>query len=340
VQVPPLQSTETIVRTILPALKTFPTNEVAIVGCHATGLARRSCEYDLLVINRDPIPEKVVRIEDSYAHIIFRKEAEVRQPEPELSITLATAVPLRDNSLLLASAISDSRLNYRESCNTLLELYLASSLKAVGRVDDLLAAGETREADFWLVSAAYDYAYAELLNFGVVPAPSHLLKQMKTTPRRRGRSFQSWTSAAGLELSSRAACENRLEALSIVYDVLRTSDASLDMLPQLGRYKDAQAFNVLKLKAEELIQSIQSVDCFSYLGREMVRSVVDLYSLHASRLSKAKDYNTTIRDLTIGEDRLISEEVLRSLGLVRSPEMLKDANAALKTAVSVLAKKI
>lgn len=339
-QVPPLQSTDTIVRTILPALKTFPTNEVAIVGCHATGQARRSCEYDLLVISRDPIPEKVVGIDDSYAHVIFRKEAEVKQPGPELSVALATAVPLRDNSLLLASAISDCRRNYRESCGALMELHLASSLKAVGRVDDLLTGEQVREADFWLVSGAYDFSYAELLNSGVVPAPSHLLRQMKTLPKRRGKSFQAWASAAGLELSSRASCENRLEALSIVYDVLRTSEASLDLLPQLGRYKDADAFDVLKLKAEELIQSIQSVDCFSYLGKEMVRGMVDLYSLHAGRISKARDYNTTIRDLTIGEDRLISEEVLRSLGLVRSSEMLKDANAQLKTAVSALAKKI
>jgi hypothetical protein len=336
----PLQSTETIVKTILPALKTFPTNEIAIIGCHSSSLARRSCEYDLLVISRDPIPEKFVSIADSYAEIMFRNEKEVRQPAPELAVTLASAVPLRDNSLLLASAISDCRRKYGANCASLLEAHLASSLKAVGRVDELLAANEAREADFWLLSAACEYAYAELLNSDIVPAPSHLLSQIKSVPKKKGVSFKSWADASGLELASRAACENRLEALSVVYDVLRTSAGSTETLPRLGKYADAEAFGLLRLKAEELIGSMQSVECFCYLGTETVRSVLDLYSLHAARLSKEKDYTKTIRDLTVGKDRLISEEVLKSLGLVRAPEVLRVATDELKAAVSALAKKI
>jgi len=336
----PLQSTDTIVKTILPALKTFPTNEIAIIGCHAAGLARRACEYDLLVISRDPIPEKFVSVGESYAELMFRNEREVRQPAPDLAVALASAVPLRDNSLLLASTISESRRNYTLNCTSLMEVRLASALKAVGRVDELLATGEAREADFWLLSAASDYACAELLNSQIVPAPSHLLAQIKSIPKDRGVSFKSWADASGLELASRVSCENRLESLSVVYDVLRTSPASVEVFPQLGRYRDAEAFNLLHFKAEELILSMQSVECFSYLGTETVRSILDLYSLHASRLAKEKDYTSTIRDLTVGKDRLISEEVLKSLGLLRSQEMLRSATDELKTAVSALAKKI
>ena len=336
----PLRSIDAIVKTITPALRTFPTNEIAIVGCHATNLARPSCEYDLLVISRDPIPEKVVGVEGSYAKLIFRNEFQVREPGPELAIALASAVPLRDNSLLLAAAVSDCRRNFSANCATLMESHLASSLKAVSRVDELLAADEVREADFWLLSAAYEFAFAELLSCEVVPAPSHLLMQMKGLPARRGGSFRAWADASGLELASRASCENRLESLSIIYDVLKTSAPSIEVLPETGRYQDAEAFVVVKLKADELIRAMQSVDCYSFLGWEAVRSVADLYSLHASRLSMPKDYISTIRDLTVGKDRLISEEVLKSLGLVRPAEMLRTAANELKSSVGALAKKI
>jgi len=321
-------------------MKTYPTNEIAIIGCHSSGSARRSCEYDLLVISRDPISEKFVKVGDSFAELIFRNEREVRQPLPELALSLASAVPLRDNSLLLLSSISECRRNFSANCAALMETRLASSLKAVGRVDELLAADETVDADFWLLSAACDYAYAELLNSEMVPAPSHLLSQIKSIPKGKRVSFKSWADASGLELASRASCENRLESLSVVYDVLRTTSASVEVLPQLGRYKDAEAFTLLEMKAGELMDSMQSVECFSYLGTETVRSVIDLYSLHASNLEMAKDYTNTIRDLAFGKDRLISEEVLRSLGLVRSSQMLRDAAVGLKTAVSALAKKI
>ena len=336
----PLQSTDDTVKAILSALKTFPTNEVAIVGCHGAGLARASCEYDLLVISRDPIPEKVVSVGGSYARIMFRNEREVRQPRPELSVALTSAVPLRDSSLLLATAISDSREHFKLNCVTLMESHLASSLKGISRVEELLPAEEFREADFWVLSAAYDYAYAELLKAEVVPAPSHLLSQMKALPGVKSESFTAWTEGAGLDLASRASCENRLESLSIIYDVLRTSAASAELMSQTGRYQDADAFSLLKLKAEALIGEMESVECFSYLGRESLRSIADLYALHASRLGREKDYISTVRELTVGSDRLISEEVLKSLGLVRSPEILKNATEELKRSVSALAKKI
>ncbi len=336
----PLQSTDDTVKTILPALKTFPTNEVAIVGCHASGQSRPSCEYDLLVISRDPIPEKVVSVGGSYARIIFRNEGEVREPRPEMAVALASAVPLRDGSLLLAAAISDAREHFGVNCVTLMESHLASSLKGISRVEELLPANEFREADFWLLSAAYDYAYAELLRAEVVPAPGHLLTQMRSLPGVRSEGFRAWTDGAGLELASRASCENRLESLSVIYDVLRTSTASPEALSQVGRYRDPDAFSLLKRKAAQLMADMESVECYSYLGRESVRSVADLYALHASRLGKEKDYISTIRELTVGNDRLISEEVLKSLGLVRSQEILSHATAELKQSVSALAKKI
>lgn len=335
-----LQPTDAIVRTILPALKTFSTNEVAIIGCHCTNLARNSCEYDLLVVSRDPIPEKFVNVGDAYAEILFRNERELRQPGQELGLALASAVPLRDNSLLLASAIADSVRNYGTNCASWMEERLASSLKALGRVDALLEAGEVRDGDFWLLSAACDFGYAELLRNEVVPAPSHILTQLKAVPKKRAVSFTAWSDGSGLELASRVACENRLEALSVVYDVLRTSSTDKEDFQQLWRYKDQDAFTVVKLKAVEMLESMQSVECFAYLGQETVRSLLDLYSMHATSLSKEKEFGAIVKELTIGKDRLISEDIVRSLGLVRTREMVQASAEEMKAAVSSVAKRM
>lgn len=334
-----LQPTDEVVATILPALKTFPTNEVAIIGCHCTSLARRSCEYDLLVITRDPIPEKFVNVGGSFAEILFRNERDLRQPSSELALALASAVPLRDNSLLLASAMADSVRNYGVNCASWMEEHLASSLKALGRVDALLASKNVRDADLWLLSAASDFAYAELLSNETVPAPSHILTQLKSVPRKRGVSFRAWSGGSGLELASRVSCENRLEALSVVYDVLRTSSMDKEDFQQLWRYKDADAFAALQLKAREMLGSMQSVECFAYLGQETVRSLLDLYSMHTTNLAKEKEFDSVVKELTTGKDRLISEEVVKSLGLVRTEEMISAASQEMKLAVSTLAKR-
>jgi hypothetical protein len=190
------------VDTILPVLKSFPSNEVAIVGCHSTpGLSRRSCEYDLLIVSREPVPAKFIRVGTGYAEILFKSEQEIRQPDVDLALTLASAVPLRDNSLLLAGAIAESRRSFKHDCKKGMETRLASSLKALGRVDELLTAGQPREADYWLLSAACDFAEAELLTNGMVPAPSHVLAMLKSMPKKRTSNFKQWADAFGLELS-------------------------------------------------------------------------------------------------------------------------------------------
>ena len=336
----PARQTDLSAMSILPALKTFPTNDIAIIGCHALNIGRRSCEYDLLIVNPDPIPMKVIKVADVYARLIFRNERDIRQPDPDLSLTLAAAVPLRDSSILLAGATSDCKRGFSENCRKSMENHLASSLKALARVDELLSEKETREADLSLMSAARDFAYAELLANGVIPAPSHVLGQLKALPKRRPSPFKPWADAFGLELASRASCENRLEALSVIYDAVRTSSAGAEADPRLGRYREIDAVRVMGMKSAELLDSMRSADCYAYLGQEVVLCLFDLYTLHVSKLAKEKDYSRVVRELTVGQDRLISEEVLKSLSLVRSPEMIEVATSGLKTAVSSLAKKM
>jgi len=136
-------------QTILSVLKTYPSNEVAIVGCHAARMSRNSCEYDLMVVSRDPTPPKFVRAGEYYAEIIFKSENELREPGPELSTSIARAVVLRDDSLILASTIANCRRRFKENCAKAAESHLAAALKALGRVDENEVTN-LQEADFWL----------------------------------------------------------------------------------------------------------------------------------------------------------------------------------------------
>lgn len=336
----PSHQTDAGAMSILPALKTFPTNEIAMIGCHAQSLSRKMCEYDLLVVNHDPIPQKFVKVGDVYARIVFRNEGDVRQPDLDLALTLASAVSLRDSSLFLAGASTDCKRGYMANCKRGAEARLAASLKSLARVDELLSEKEPAEADLSLLSAARDFAYAALLSEGRTPAPSHVLGQFKSLPKRRPSSFKAWADAFGLEMASRASCENRLEGLSVIYDVIRTRGGGMEDPSVFARYREADAVRVIESKARELLDTMRSAECFSFLGQEVVQSLLDLYSLHVARLSKEKDYSRVVRELTVGDDRLLSLEVSKSLGLIRGPEVMASAATGLKAAVSSLAKRI
>ena len=292
-------------------------------------------------MSRDPIPVKFVKVGEMYAEIVFRNEADIRKPDPELALSLSSAIPLRDNSLLLASAAAECKRGFRLNCRKTTEMHLASSLKALGRVDESISLGLTAEADFWLLSAARDFAHAELLNGGVIPAPSHLLSQIKSAPKRKHPSFKQWADASGLELASRTSCENRLEGLSLIYDHAQEQRYPRrgDDLPvrpvtagRGGRGHGGQG------QAADRLDAIRGV--LRIPGPRGRPGVADLYSLHMAKISKENDFSRVIRELTVGEDRLLSEEVLKELGLVRTAEMVKSAAAPLKASVSALAKRI
>jgi hypothetical protein len=166
------------------------------------------------------------------------------------------------------------------------------------------------------------------------------MTQLKSIPKRRQSNFKQWADAFGLELSSKAACENRLEAISVVFDVLRNTSMVGDLAAEMSGYREAEAVQVISMKANELEQNMQSVECYAYLGQVAVRSLMDLYTLHSAKVSLEKDFSSIVRDLAVGDGRLISEEVVKSLGLVRSTENLKASCDGLKPCVSSLAKRI
>ncbi len=326
-------------QTILTVLKTYPSNEVAIVGCHTARMSRKNCEYDLLVVSRDPTPPKYVRAGEFYAKIIFRSEKEIRNPEPEVSASLARATVLRDGSLLLAGTVANSRRKFKESCGKAAESHLAVALKALGRVDEKV--GENLpEADFWLTSAATDLCLSEIFSSLQVPSPSHLFAQMKGLSRRKSATFKEWTDASGFKLASRSSCENRLEALAVLYDVLRTTAMDMPMSLKFGRYRSEDAIAIVRGKALELLDSRETVECYSFLGYEIVRTVLDLHAMHCYALKKEPNYSNVTGELTLGPDRLISDELLRGMGIVRQTQLVKAGADSLRSAVSALASRI
>ncbi len=333
------QAADPNIQTILSVLKTYPSSEVAIVGCHAARISRKSCEYDLIVVSRDPTPPKYARAGDFYAKIVFRSEKELRNPDPELCASLARATVLRDGSLLLAGTVANCRRRFKESCGKAAESHLASSLKALGRVDEKLG-NDLPEADFWLTSAATDLSISEVFSSLQVPSPSHLFAQMKGLSRRKSASFKEWSDASGFKLASRPSCENRLEALTVLYDVLRTTAMDLNMSLKFGRYRADDAIAIVRGKAMELLASRETIECYSFLGYEIVRTVLDLHAMHCYSLNKEPDYSNVTKDLTSGPDRLISDELLKGMGMVRQGQLIKAGADSLRSAVSALAARI
>jgi len=331
--------TDPNVQTILSVLKTYPLSDVAIVGCHTARMSRRSCEYNLLVVSKDPTPPKYVRVGEFYAKIVFKSEKELREPEPELGVSLARATVLRDGSLFLAGTIASCRRKFKDSCGKAAESHLASALKALGRVDEKVGQ-DIREADFWLTSAATDLCCSEIFSSLQVPSPSHLFAQMKGLSRRKTAIFKEWSEASGFKLASRASCENRLEALAVLYDVLRTTAMDSSMSLKFGRYRSEDAVAIVRGKALELLESRETVECYSFLGYETVRTVLDLHAAHCHALKKELDYSNVTGELTSGPDRLISEELLKSMGIVRQAELVKAGAISLRSAVSALASRI
>jgi hypothetical protein len=336
----PASQTDPNTQTILSVLRTYPSNGVAIVGCHTSLISRKSCEYDLLVVSRDPTPPKYVRAGEFYAKIIFRPETELRDPEPELGASLARATVLReDSSLLLASAVASCKRRFEENCAKAAESHLAAALKALGRVDEKVEQ-DPHEADFWLTAAAIDLSVSEIFSSLQVPSPSHLFAQMRGISRRKSASFKEWTEASGFKLASRVSCENRLETLAVLYDVMRTTAMDMPMSLRFGRYRAEDAIAIVRGKATELLQSLEIIECYSFLGCEIVETVLDLLAMHCYALKKEPDYSNVTGELTSSPDRLISEELLKGMGIVRPSQLVKAGADSLRSAVSTRAKEM
>ncbi|MGD0477363.1 MAG: hypothetical protein ABSB29_04240 [Nitrososphaerales archaeon] len=316
-----------------PILDTYRSSAVAVVGCHARGLERPSCELDVIVVSNEKRPNSTVRIGNVFLDLFFSSEREILKPSsPEHSVSLAHAMTVRDASLILSTSLASNVALLANSARRSSNQRLASALKSLSRAEEALSRDSAIDADYWLLSAAYDYAYSWLYSREVPPSPSHLLHQLKSQSKGTPKSFESFSRGAGLEKSSRASCESRLDGVAVLYDVLGGGHEGGRAIRSTW---SATRLECVGSKTRELNQRIEHAECYSYLGME---------ALNAFRQLIAREGGATKREigpsvLTTGKNRLLGDRLPRELGLVRERDSLKEALELVRAQVSRLARK-
>jgi hypothetical protein len=310
-----------------PILDTYMDSAVAIIGCNSRGTGRYSCELDVLVVTGERRPSTSLRIGDVFVDLRFASEKEVLKPDsPEHAMSMATAKPVRDASLVLSTSSAANFAVMAESAKKASGIRLASALKILGRAESALAKGALIDADFWLLAASYEFGYALLLSREVLPSPSHLLALLREGSKGNPRGFEGMSMGAGLESAGRAGCGARLEGVTILHDALREGSKEATAESEWPKART----EIVVAKAEELVTRAELAECYSFLGQELVDGMITLLRLHPKR---------TLTSLTEGKDRLLGERLVRQLGLARSEGALKSGLDALKQQVSLLARK-
>ncbi len=310
-----------------PVLDTYMDSAVALVGCASRGLERYSCEHDVLVVTKEKLPPTSLKIGDVYADLTFVSENDVLKPaKPEHALSVALAKPVRDTTLVLSTGIAANSAVFSESAKKASGARLASALKILGRAEEAMAKKATLDADFWLLAASYEFAYAWLLSKEVLPSPSHLLSQLRDVSRGSPRGFEGFSIGAGLESAGRAGCGARLEGVTVLHDLIRErpeSGSASAMWP-------AARTGILSAKANELVTRVELAECYSYLGQELVDAVLALLKPHSGR---------NLGSLASGGDALLGERLIRQLGLARDDKAVRAGLDSLKERVSSLARK-
>ena len=308
-----------------PILDTYMDSAVAVIGCSAREMARYSCEYDVLVVGAEKRPPKSLKIGDDFVELKFSTEGEVLRPSnPEHAMSVAFCKPVRDTSLVLSTASAACLATIQDSAGKASRTRLASALKSIGRAEAALARKALIDADFWLLASSYEFAYALLLSREVLPSPSHLLSQLRTA-EGVPRSFEGVSLGSGLEGASRAGCGARLEAVTVLHDLLRGSskpDVAESAWP-------AERTRLLSAKAYELVTRVELAECYSFLGQEVVDDVMALIRKHPK---------ATLASLTSGNDQLLGDRLVRQLGLVRPQKGVRAGLDVLMDQANLLAK--
>jgi len=310
-----------------PILDTYMDAAVALIGCNSRGIGRYSCELDVLVVSGERRPSTSLRIGDLFVDLRFATEKEVLKPaNPEYAMSMASAKPVRDTSLVLSTSSAANFAINAESARKASGIRLASALKILGRAESALSKGALIDADFWLLAASFEFGYALLLSSEAVPSPSHLLAQLREGPKGNPRGFEEMSMGAGLEAAGRAGCGARLEGVTILHDVLR--EGSKEAVAE-SEWAKART-EIIAAKAEELVTRVELAECYSFLGQELVDCMATLLKLHPKR---------SLTSLTEGGDRLLGERLVRQLGLARSEKAVNSGLLALQQQVSLLARK-
>jgi hypothetical protein len=242
-------------------------------------------------------------------------------------------VAVKDSSFVLSTSLASNSAVLADSARRSSRARLASSLKALGRVDEALSKGLLPDADFWLLTASYDFAYALLYSRERMPAPSHLLNQLKSQSKGLAKNFEAFSRGAGLEKASRAGCAARLEALGVLHDVL---GRSRDVGGASHSAWTKERLEIVGAKARELGTRIEHPEAYSFLGQEVLRALLAIAWREASEGRKKAKSPMLMSALTSEKEGLLSARLLRELGIPRQRASIEGSLEFLREHVSRL----
>jgi hypothetical protein len=314
-----------------PLLDMFLDSSVAVVGCAARGFQRGSCELDVVVVGSENRPQTSVKIGGVLMDLMFMTENYALKPSnPEHAVSMAYARPVRDATLVLSTSTAANSAMLQESCRSASGTRLASALKTLGRAEDALSKESAREADFWLLAASYEFAYAWAYSKELLPSPSHLLSQLKGLSKGTPKYFEAVSKGAGLEKSTRAGCGSRLEGLVVLHDLVQ--GRARGQSPAHSSWSPVR-LEIVRAKAEDLASKIELAECYSFLGQELVDYMMVLTSMGGGG-------TRLLAEVLSGDEPLLADRLVRSLGLSRKGEAIQRGLDQLRDQVSGLARKV
>ena len=323
-----------VVRPILDQYRNAP---IALMGCHSMGIERPSCELDILVVTEDKLRPVSVALGSQLVDITFEKERQVLDPtSAESAVGFAHARAIRDGSLVISTSSATHLAVLEVNCRKNAQSKLASAVKALGRADEALGRKSAHDADYWLLRASYDYAFALLYSKSIQPCPSHLLQQLKQPQTSTAKSFEAISKGTGLERASRVSCAARLEAISLIQDALRSRKPSES--PSEPEWS-VPRFEILKRKADFLAAAADHAEAYSFLGIETLVALNSLLPVETGDRAAGGEA-LPISAMADGKERMIGESLVLGLGIARQAKGIESGLRSLKEQVSGLARKI
>jgi len=331
------QGSGSITEILRPILDTYRDSAVAVIGCHSAGIAREPCEIDSLVVSNEWRAPLSFRLGETFCDLSFLSEKESLNPvDPEVAVSLANSKVVRDSGLVLSTSVAANLAVLSANAVRSSQRRLAACLKALSRTDEALLRGAKRDANYWVLSASYEFASAWLYSLEVIPSPSHLLQRMKEHSKGSGRNFEAFAKGAGLEIASRKECGDRLEGLSLLYDLLDSYQAGVSPQPTVTDI----GFRIVRAKAEHLAAVREHAESYSFLGGEVVRAVLAVDgSVRPGKGPRGRN-NEVLSSLSDERRGLLSGRLVRELGLERPTQEVQDALELLKDRTAKLARRI
>jgi hypothetical protein len=310
-----------ITSVLMPVIDTYKDAAAALSGCHSFGIDRECCELDVTLITNEERPSSSLRVGENYVDLVFLNEKEALKPSnPEIAASLAFAKPVKDANLIISTSVAASQALLESSLELSAQGRLTSCLKSLGRADESMGRENLRVANYWLLTASYEFAYAWLYHRRVVPSPSHIFSQMKTRSQGSSKDFEAFSLGAGLTRASRKDCLARLDGLALLYDLVGTRQQTA---PHHSRPVNDVAFQIVRRKADFLASTMEHAESYSFLGLEVSQLI---YSISSSRDVQEDAYSRGISvDTVLSQEKegLLGDRLVRDLGLVRPSQQVK-----------------